>query len=130
MKADEIIVGENGNHLIAMDGDSVPELEFAGYCAMYLTKCYPGHPWPVEAHITPDGMDIRIRHWAMAKFGPYCYHIAPQDANTYESLHKSLMIGGGEILDRLGFPRVGDWDGSIPETLEDTDQRFHQKVYV
>lgn len=129
MKPDEILVGDGGNSLIAMDGDKLPELEFAGYCAWFLTQCYPGHPWPVECQMTPDGMDIRIRHWALAPFGPYCYHIPPQHVHSPTTLHHHLKMGGGEILDRLGLSRVGGWDGQVPVSIDDVDERFAQKVY-
>jgi hypothetical protein len=125
MRKDQIISADGDQTFTAMDGDVVAELEFAGYCAWFLTQCYPGHPWPVECHQSQDGsIDIRIRHWALAKFGSYCYYIDPKDITSPTTLHRLLKMGGGEILDRLGLPRNKPWDGQVPVMIDDVDIRF------
>jgi hypothetical protein len=128
MKQDQIKQQDGDLSLTAMDGDVLAELEFAGYCAYYLSQCYPGHPWPVECHQTPDGkIDVRIRHWALAKFGSYCYYIDPNDIISPTALHKHLMMGGGEILDRLGLARNKPWDGQVPDHIDDVDAKWNQE---
>jgi hypothetical protein len=127
MKQDQIIY-QGDTSYTAMDGMNQAELELAGYVCHLLTQMYPGHPWPVEVHIGLDGIpSIRIRHWAMSAFGPYCYHIDGKDIISPTSLHSLVLTGGGEILERLGLPRVGGWDGTLPETVEDTDARFYRE---
>jgi hypothetical protein len=112
-----------------MDGIEDAEHDLAGYCCSQLSRMYPGHPWPVEVHIGNDGVpNITIRHWALAQFGPYGYFINGRDIISPTSLHKLLLQGGGEILERLGFPRVGGWDGTIPEGVEETDPRFDKRL--
>lgn len=125
IKPDQIVKGDGDQTFTAMDGTSIDELEFAGYCAFKLSQFYPGHPFCVETHRANDGtIDIRIRHWALSKFGAYCYYIDPKDVTSPTTLHKLLMMGGGEILDRLGLPRNKPWDGHVPAMIDDVDVRF------
>lgn len=125
MKRDQTVNLDGDLSLTAMDGTSVDELEFAGYCCFKLSQFYPGHPFCVETHRDQAGeIDIRIRHWGLSKFGAYCYYISPKDITSPTSLHKHLMLGGGEILDRLGLPRNKPWDGQVPVVIDDVDKRF------
>lgn len=124
MKQDQIIQQDGDLSITAMDGDNVQELEFAGYCAYFLSQCYPGHPFCVESH---QG-DIRIRHWALSKFGSYCYYIDPSDMVSPTALHKLLKRGGGEILDRLGLPRDKPWTGEVPKMIDDVDIKWLRDI--
>jgi hypothetical protein len=128
MKQDQIIY-QGDTSFTAMDGMHPAELQLAGDICHMLTQMYPGHPWPVEVHIGLDGVpSIRIRHWALTQFGAYCYHIDGKDIISPTSLYQLVLTAGGEILERLGLPRVGGWDGTIPRSVEETDPRFDRRL--
>lgn len=128
MKQNQIVKGDGDQVFAAMDGDNIAELEFAGYCAFKLSQFYPGHPFCVETHRDQYGeFDLRIRHWALSKFGSYCYFISPKDMISPTSLHRLLMIGGGEILDRMGLPRNKPWDGHVPDMIDDVDKKWNRE---
>jgi hypothetical protein len=116
---EQLVVGGDNTVMSAGNQGKLVELEFAGYCAFYLSKIYPGHWWPVECHESEQGMDVRIRHLAMQNFPNYCYYIAPQDNISPTSLHQLLMIGGGELLERLGLQRNRAWDGTVATHMAD-----------
>lgn len=107
------------HEMIVADHDGIQDMARAKECAEVLMKTYPGHPWIVNAQ--DDSVWVSLMY--AAKFGSYCYYIHPRHTVTPTMLREHVIRGGGELLERLGMPRHGVWDGTIPESMEGADWR-------
>jgi hypothetical protein len=73
--------------------------------AMLLARVYPNHLWMIGS--APGGV-LCIKHGAGdSKFG---YTIDVPSAASVSELEHAIIMGGGEMLERMGLPR-GAWDG-------------------
>lgn len=106
--------------IIVSDWDGVQDMDRAKDVGDMLSKFYPGHPWVVNCQ---DG-SVWISLLYSTTFGQYSYFINQKDVTSPTTLRELSMKGGGEFLERLGMPRHGKWDGSLPNHLEGADPRF------
>ena len=87
--------------------------------AMLLTRVYPNHLWMIGT--APGGVLCIKYGGADSRFG---YTIDVPGAASSSELEHAIIMGGGELLERLNLPR-GSWDGeSIGKKYEGQDQ-FH-----
>jgi hypothetical protein len=81
----------------------------AKLAAQLLTKHYPNHVWMVG---WAPGLALVIKYMgADARFG---YTVDCAAAHSISQLEKAVVMGGGELLERLGMKR-GAWDGELPQ---------------
>ena len=91
--------------------DSQMEL-IAKLAAQKLSQHYPAHVWMVG---WAPGMTLVIKNMAMdARYG---YTVDAARAHSISDLERAIMMGGGELLERMGMTR-GAWDGEMPERIE------------
>jgi len=91
--------------------DSQMEL-IAKLAAQKLSQHYPNHIWMIG---WAPGMTLVIKNMAMdARYG---YTVDASRAASISELERAIMMGGGELLERMGMKR-GAWDGEMPTQLE------------
>ena len=91
--------------------DSQMEL-MAKLAAQTLSNHYPAHVWMVG---WAPGMTLVIKNMAMdARYG---YTVDAARAASISELEHAIMLGGGELLERMGMKR-GAWDGEFPAGIE------------
>jgi len=91
--------------------DSQMEL-IAKLAAQKLSQHYPAHVWMVG---WAPGMTLVIKNMAMdARYG---YTVDAARAHSISDLERAIMMGGGELLERMGMKR-GAWDGEMPTQLQ------------
>lgn len=87
------------------DAESSQMELIAKLTAQLLTEHYPNHLWMVG---WAPGMTLVIKHGGGdARYG---YTIDASKAATISILEHAIVMGGGELLERMGLPR-GAWDG-------------------
>lgn len=75
--------------------------------AMLLTRVYPNHLWMVGS--APGGV-LCIKHGLGDN--RYGYTVDVPGAASSSELEQAIIMGGGELLERMGLPR-GAWDGDM-----------------
>ena len=91
--------------------DSQMEL-IAKLAAQKLSQHYPNHIWMIG---WAPGMTLVIKNMAMdARYG---YTVDAGRAASISELEHAIMLGGGELLERMGMTR-GAWDGEMPTQLQ------------
>jgi|GEM_PF-2215067 len=95
------------------DGAEDPQMELiAKMAAQKLSQHYPNHIWMVG---WAPGMTLVIKNMAMdARYG---YTVDAGRAASVSQLEHAIMMGGGELLERMGMPR-GAWDGEFAGRIE------------
>jgi len=84
----------------------------AKLAAQKLSQHYPAHVWMVG---WAPGMTLVIKNMAMdARYG---YTVDAARAHSISDLERAIMMGGGELLERMGMKR-GAWDGEMPAQLQ------------
>ncbi len=77
----------------------------AKMAAQLLNNHYPNHWWMIG---WAPGMTLVIKHGAGDS--RYGYTVDAAKAATTSILEHAIVMGGGELLERMGMPR-GAWDG-------------------
>ena len=90
------------------DAESEQMHLIAKLSAQKLNDHYPNHLWAVG---WAPGMTLVIKH--MLGDAKYGYTVDAAKAATISELERAVVMGGGELLERLGFDRK-KWDGSMP----------------
>jgi len=90
---------------ISVDAETSQMELLAKLSAQLLTKHYPNHWWMVG---WAPGMVLCIKHGAGDS--RYGYTIDAAKAASISELEHAVVMGGGELLERMGLPR-GAWDG-------------------
>jgi hypothetical protein len=90
--------------------------------AQLLSKHYPNHLWMVG---WAPGMTLVIKH--MMGDNRYGFTVDAARAATISELEKAVVMGGGELLERLGYAR-GAWDGDTPVGTYDGVATNHQTL--
>ena len=95
------------------DGAEDPQMELiAKMAAQKLSQHYPNHIWMVG---WAPGMTLVIKNMAMdARYG---YTVDAARAHSISELERAVMMGGGELLERMGMKR-GAWDGEFATHIE------------
>ena len=84
----------------------------AKLAAQTLTTHYPAHLWAVG---WAPGMTLIIKNMGMdARYG---FTIDAAKAHSITQLEHAVMMGGGELLERMGVKR-GAWDGEFVDRIE------------
>jgi len=84
----------------------------AKLAAQILAQHYPAHLWMIG---WAPGMTLVIKNMAMdARYG---YTVDAARASSISELEHAVMMGGGELLERMGMKR-GAWDGEFVERIE------------
>ena len=91
--------------------DSQMEL-IAKLAAQKLAQHYPAHVWMVG---WAPGMTLVIKNMAMDS--RYGYTVDAARAHSISELERAVMMGGGELLERMGMKR-GAWDGDMPAQIQ------------
>lgn len=92
----------------SVDKESQQMEMMAKLAAQLLSKHYINHAWAVG---WAPGMTLVIKYLgADARYG---YTIDAAKASSISELEKAVIMGGGELLERLGMPR-GAWNGEFP----------------
>lgn len=92
----------------SIDAESQQMEMMAKLAAQILCKHYINHAWAVG---WAPGMTLVIKYLgADAKYG---YTIDAAKAASISQFEKAVVMGGGELLERLGMKR-GAWDGELP----------------
>jgi len=94
--------------------ESTPDAEnermhlIAKMAATRLNEHYPNHWWQIG---WAPGATLVVKHGlGDAKYG---YTVDAAKAATVSELEHAIVMGGGELLERLGFAR-GKWSGDLP----------------
>jgi len=99
--------------------EATPDVEneqmhlIAKMAAGELGRAYPGHLWMIG---WAPGMTLVIKH--MLGDAKYGYTVDAAKAATVSQLEHAIIMGGGELLERLGLPRRA-WNGDMPEHTYD-----------
>lgn len=80
----------------------------AKLAAQKLTQHYPNHVWMVG---WAPGLTLVIKY--MGADSRYGYTVDCANAASISQLEHAIVMGGGELLERLGMPR-GAWNGDLP----------------
>jgi hypothetical protein len=91
-----------------IDAESRQMEMLAKLAAQKLTEHYPNHVWMVG---WAPGMTLVIKY--MGADARYGYTVDAAKAASISELEKAVVMGGGEMLERLGMKR-GAWDGELP----------------
>ena len=84
----------------------------AKMAALELCKHYPNHLWAVG---WAPGMTLVIKNLAMdARYG---YTVDAARAATISELAHAIVMGGGELLERMGMRR-GAWNGEFADHVD------------
>ena len=94
--------------VISTDAESNQMEMLAKLAAQRLTQHYPNHVWMVG---WAPGMALIIKY--MGADARYGYTVDAAKASSISELEHAIVMGGGELLERLGMPR-GAWDGELP----------------
>lgn len=94
--------------VISVDAESQQMEMMAKLAAQILTKHYVNHAWAVG---WAPGMTLVIKY--LGADSRYGYTIDASRAASISEFEKAVMMGGGELLERLGMKR-GAWDGEFP----------------
>jgi hypothetical protein len=94
--------------ITSVDNESSQMELIARLAATKLMEHYPNHLWAVG---WAPGMTLVIKNMAIDD-GRYGYTVDCARAATVSELEKSVVWGGGELLERCGAPR-GAWDGQM-----------------
>jgi hypothetical protein len=81
----------------------------AKMAAHVLTNHYPNHLWAIG---WAPGMTLVIKYLGADQ--RYGYTIDAAKAASVSQLEHAIVMGGGELLERLGMKR-GAWDGELPD---------------
>jgi len=84
----------------------------AKLAATKLSSHYPNHLWAVG---WAPGMTLVIKNMAMD--GRYGYTVDAAKAATVSELERAIVMGGGELLERMGMVR-GKWNGEFATEVE------------
>lgn len=96
----------------ADDGENSQMEMIAKLAAQTLSNHYPAHIWMVG---WAPGMTLVIKNMAMdARYG---YTVDAARAASISELEHAIMMGGGELLERMGMKR-GAWDGEFTPQIE------------
>lgn len=96
----------------SIDAESSQMEMIAKLAAQKLSQHYPQHIWMVG---WAPGMTLVIKNMAMdARYG---YTVDAARAATVSELEHAIIMGGGELLERIGMPR-GAWNGEFATTVE------------
>ena len=96
----------------SVDGESSQMELIAKLAAKKLGESYPEHLWAVG---WAPGMTLVIKNMAMD--GRYGYTIDAARAATVSELERAIMMGGGELLERMGMRR-GRWNGEFASSVD------------
>lgn len=98
------------------DDPENPQMELiAKMAAGLLSKHYPAHLWWVG---WAPGFTLVIKNGAMdARYG---FTVDVARAASISILEHAIVMGGGELLERMGMPR-GEWNGEFAEKVEGID---------
>jgi hypothetical protein len=91
------------------DAESRQMEMMAKLAAQKLTQHYPNHVWMVG---WAPGMALIIKY--MGADARYGYSVDASKAASISELEHAIVMGGGELLERLGMKR-GAWDGDLPQ---------------
>lgn len=84
----------------------------AKLAAQTLNRHYPNHLWMVG---WAPGGNLIVKHGAMDS--RYGFIIALTKMHSISDFEHKVMLGGGELLERMGLKR-GAWTGAMPTHLE------------
>ena len=84
----------------------------AKLAAVKLNAHYPNHLWAIG---WAPGMALVIKNMAMD--GRYGYTVDAAKAATVSELERAVVMGGGELLERMGMVR-GAWNGEFATEVE------------
>lgn len=94
----------------SIDSES-SQMEFmAKLAAQRLSQAYPNHIWAIG---WAPGLTLVIKH--LMGDSKYGYTVDVARAGSISEIEKAVVMGGGELLERLGFRR-GAWNGDLPTT--------------
>ena len=89
----------------------------AKMAAQVLSKHYPAHLWAVG---WAPGRTLVIKNMAMdARYG---FTIDAARASSINELEHAVMLGGGELLERMGMRR-GQWNGEFADKVDGIPDR-------
>ena len=106
----------------SVDGESSQMELIAKMAAQRLSEHYPNHVWMVG---WAPGMTLVIKH--MMGDARYGYTVDASRAATVTELEHAIVMGGGELLERLGMPR-GKWNGDMPTKTYDGVGKGHEII--
>lgn len=92
----------------SVDAESSQMELIAKMAAMKLSEHYPSHVWMVG---WAPGMTLVIKNMAIDD-GRYGFTVDAARAASVSELERSIVYGGGELLERCGVPR-GAWNGEM-----------------
>lgn len=98
--------------------DKTPDVEntkmevIAKMAAQTLGNHYPNHLWAVG---WAPGATLVLKNMAMD--GRYGFTVDAARAATISELEHAVMLGGGELLERMGMKR-GAWNGEFADNVE------------
>jgi len=92
----------------SVDDESKQMEMMAKLAAQLLTKHYLNHAWAVG---WAPGMTLVIKYLGADQ--RYGYTIDAGSAHSISEFEHAVVMGGGELLERLGMKR-GVWDGELP----------------
>lgn len=84
----------------------------AKMAAQILSNHYPAHLWAVG---WAPGMTLVIKNMAMDS--RYGFTIDAARAASISELEHAVMMGGGELLERMGMKR-GAWNGEFADHVD------------
>lgn len=92
----------------SVDSESSQMEYIAKLAAQLLNNHYPNHIWAIG---WAPGLTLVVKHLlGDAKYG---YTVDCARCATVSELERYIVAAGGELLERLGFPR-GAWNGDMP----------------
>lgn len=94
------------------DAENTQMEMIAKLAAQTLSNHYPAHLWMVG---WAPGMTLVIKNMAMdARYG---FTVDAGRAASVSQLEHAVMMGGGELLERMGMKR-GAWNGEFADHVE------------
>jgi len=93
------------------EGEAQMEL-LARMAANLLTRHYPLHLWAIG---WAPGGTLVLKNMAMD--GRYGYTVDVPQAATVSELEHAIVMGGGELLERMGMVR-GKWNGEFASQVD------------
>lgn len=92
----------------SVDAESRQMEMMAKLAAQVLTSHYLNHAWAVG---WAPGMTLVIKYLGADQ--RYGYTVDASKAASISQFEHAVVMGGGELLERLGMKR-GAWDGELP----------------
>ena len=106
----------------AMDSEWAAMEVVCKKAALLLSKVYANHVWMIGS---APGAVLVIKH--MAGDNRFGFTVDCANAASISELEHAIIMGGGELLERMGMAR-GAWDGEMIGAKYEGQEHFTQLV--